>query len=108
MKSKCHTPEHNLSAEPDSLPVYKAALAALYIRAHHGPGRIHGHHHRPVLLHPGLVGLGLRDGRVVREGIAGAKDRLQQHPYLWPVGRFIGADLQGGWGGSQRSAAADR
>ncbi len=37
MKSKCHTPEHNLSAEPDSLPVYLASLVALYIRAHHGP-----------------------------------------------------------------------
>jgi hypothetical protein len=104
MKSKCHTPEHNLSAEPDSLPVYKAALAALYIRAHHGPGRIHGHHHRPVLLHPGQLGLGLADGRVVGEGFTSSEHRLQQRPHRRPVGRLKRPDLQGGWGGSQSSA----
>lgn len=86
MKSKCHTPEHNLSAEPDSLPVYMASLAALYIRAHHSSGRIHSHHHRLALLHPGQLGLGLADGWVVGKGFTGAEHRRQQRPYPWPVG----------------------
>jgi len=63
------------------------------IGAHQGPGRIHGHHHRPVLLLPRLTCLGFRDGRVIGEGFAGAEHRLQQGLPHRPVGFLVGADL---------------
>jgi hypothetical protein len=59
-----------------------------------GTGRIRGHHHRLALLHTRRQGHVLCDRRVVAEGLPVPEDRLQQRPYLWPVGRLIGAAQQ--------------
>jgi hypothetical protein len=75
------------------------------IRAHHGAGRIHGHHHRLALRHPGQLSLGFVDGRAVGEGFAGAEHRLQQGPHRRPVGRLKGANQQRRSGGGQSIAA---
>ncbi len=58
------------------------------------PGPICSHHHRLALLHPRRQGHVLCDRRVVTEGLSGPEDRLQQRPYLWPVGRLIEATHQ--------------
>ena len=42
------------------------------------------------------LGFCLADGRVMGKGFTGAEHRLQQRPHRWPVGRLVGADLQGG------------
>jgi transposase-like protein len=106
----CNQPEYaSLPAAADSLApaVLRYHIAGIghmgaesegvgpkVIGAHHSPCRIHSHHHRLALLHPGQLGLGLADGWIVREGFAGAEHRLQQRPHRRPVGRRIGADLK--------------
>lgn len=66
------------------------------VGAHYSPCRIDRHPHRLGLVHPQGAGLRFGDRRVVGEGFASAKDRLQQRPDRWPVGWFQGADLQRG------------
>ena len=82
-----------------------AGVGPQVVGAHQHAGGIHGHHHRLALLHPGQLGLGLADGRVVGEGFTSAEHRLQQGPHRRPVGCLVGPDLQGRGGRGQGQAA---